>query len=243
MVSAQTLKRIHRHVAMLSSTDINVAARAEHALARYYGSRALEQLKAASQDNDPNVRFRAARVLAETHDAQTYETILRLTRDDDSIVRYEAAIALGTLGDERAIEPLIALMSTPDPKAAVDNAAAMGLTQLGKRAVPALIAVLGDVKPAVQQVAARVLGSIGDIAAVTPLSELLKSREEETRIAGIEALAQIPTSRSLELISGCLEDAALEVRENATYWVRELTRRSTTTTTVSRALPKVRAAM
>jgi HEAT repeat protein len=221
-VSLRTRRRIQRHIEALNSTDTDVAARAEGYLIRYYGVRAFEPLIAVCAHPNPAVRFRAVWALAYMHDARAYDTILQLTRDPEGSVRYDAAIALGILGDVRAIEPLVTLMRTPDPETAVDSAAAEGLVRLGKPAVPALIAVLQQNAPELRRTAAYALGNIGDEIAFEPLADLLRHPEENTRIAGIEALAAIGTARCLFLIGQCLDDVAEPVRSNATYWYSEV---------------------
>jgi HEAT repeat protein len=142
-------------------------------------------------------------------------------------VRYDAAIALGILGDDRAIVPLVSLMQQPDEPSSVDSAAAMGLVRLGNRAVPALVEVLKQGTHSGRGLAASVLGSIGDTRAIEPLTALLASEDESTRIAAIEALAEIGGERCLALIRQRPGDPSPGVRENATYWVQELQTEST----------------
>src|SRR5260370_1376649 len=56
-VTSPAERRIQRHISALDSPDLEVAARAETYLIRYYGTRALEPLLAACDHSNPNVRF------------------------------------------------------------------------------------------------------------------------------------------------------------------------------------------
>lgn len=219
----RTQKRIHEHVEALGSQDASTAKRAESTLFRYYRTRAVEPLIAACDHPNPQMRYRAVWLLGKSKDSRAYETVLKLTQDPDGDVRYDAALALGRLGDIRAIEPLIALIAKPDPETCVDDAAAQGIRDLGSPAVPYLIALLGHSTPSVCHMAAKALGIIGDVAAIEPLSELLRDDHPDTRIAGIEALAEIASPLCIDLIRTCLDDPAEQVRKNAASCLNELT--------------------
>ena len=221
-MTRRTQKRIQEHIAALASSDKDVSAKAEHNLFRYYGARALEMLIEACDHENPQVRFRAVWLLGSAHDSRAFDTVLRLIGDPDGAVRYDAAIALGRLGDERAIPILIALMSIPDLETCVNDAAATGIVSLGKAAVPALTDLLQSDIPSVRRMTAYTLGNIGDEVAIIPLSELLKDKDPLTRMAGIDSLAEIGTSRCRDLIRQGLDDEAEEVRESAAYSLREL---------------------
>ena len=126
-------------------------------------------------------------------------------------------------GDARAVVPLIALLQQYDEKHSVDSAAAMGLERLGQPAVSALLDVLKDGTRQARGLAASVLGGLGDPCAIEPLAALLSDTDHHLRIAAIESLAEIGVSECLSLIQRCLEDPVPKVRENAEYWVNELT--------------------
>jgi HEAT repeat protein len=103
----------------------------------------------------------------------------------------------------------------------VGSGAAMGLAQLGKCAVPALLEVLVHGTDAVRCLTASVLGSTADQRAIEPVSGFLASQDEDVRIAGIEALAEIGGERCLAAIRQCLDDPAPRVREIVAYWLQE----------------------
>jgi HEAT repeat protein len=202
-------ERISKHIHNLGNPDDKVWGRAQGYLLRYYGVKALDQLIAACSAPDPQVRWRSAWVLGYTHEPRAYETLLRLTQDPSGYVRYDAAVALGVLGDERAIVPLISLMLQPDEESCVDSAASMGLVRLGKSAIPALLEVLAHGTETHQGIAASVLGSLHSEHATALIAALLLSPNENIRITGIEALAEIGNEEGLALIKPCQRDTAV----------------------------------
>ena len=85
-----------------------------------------------------------------------------------------------------------------------------------------MIALLLSSNPSLQQMAASVLGGIREEEAIEPLAALLSSEDPGTRIAGIEALAEIDTFQCRSHIEKCLTDPSDRVRDNADYWWNEL---------------------
>jgi HEAT repeat protein len=151
-------RRIKHHITNLDNPDQKASYRAERYLIRYYGSRALEQLKEACQHPNPVVRLRAVWALGYTHDPQAYETILHLTNDPDEGVRYDATLALGVLGDERAIEPLTRILLHNDDT----GAAATVFIRMGLKALPALTEALQQGSPVVRRSVLNVLGNFAE---------------------------------------------------------------------------------
>jgi HEAT repeat protein len=224
-LSARTKQRIKYHVDRLGSPDSKIAGRAECYLLDFYADKAVEMLLPLCRDSNPQKRWRAGWVLAHSNDPRAYEAILGLTFDLDGTVRYEMAIALGILGDPRGIERLEALMVAPDTEEYVDDAAANGMVRMGPAAAPTLIRLLHSDYSRVRRMAAYSLGNIGDESAIDPLSALLASPDEDTRVAAVESLATIGASRCIELIKDRKDsDPAECVRKNAGYWYAELTK-------------------
>jgi len=207
-------KRLRGHIVALASPQGAVARRAECALIRYYGSRALDALMAACSDPSPQVRYRAAYTLGCTRDPRAFDTILALTRDSNGEVRYDATLALGKLGDHRAIGPLIALMSEPDPESCVSSAAALALGELGVNVLPAVIAAFHHGTPEARRLAPSILAGIGDRAVLGPLAELLTD-DPGRRLDAMETLAAIGTRECLVLIDSHRDDESEAVRSAA----------------------------
>lgn len=217
-----TQARILRHIENLGDPDAVVSYRAERYLIRYYGRRATEALTDACADPNPTVRFRAAWALGHTQDPRALEPLVRLVDDPDPRVRYDATLALGKLRDARAVEPLAARMASPDPEGSADSAAAVALAQIGPPAMPVLLPLLEHPIPEVRRKAAYALGRAGGEAAIGPLACLLSHADIPTRIAAVEALADIGAARCRMLLDQCVSDPSEEVRRVADYWRRDL---------------------
>ena len=218
----QSPREVRRLVRDLANRRVKVAARAEGRLADI-ANEIRERLTRATTDPCPRVRWRAAWTLGLIGDPRSFPVLLPLLQDPDPDVPYETAMALGHLGDTRAVEPLVALVRRRDPgnDDALPSAAAMGLVRLGAPAGPARLAVLENGSADARGIAASVLGGIGDETAVQPLARLLEDPDADLRIAGIEALAELG-AQHIPLIEKMLDDPEERVRENARYWVRDL---------------------
>jgi HEAT repeat protein len=129
--SADTRRRIQRHLANLQSPDQKVAAEAENRLIRF-GEKAVEPLLATVDHEDPQVRFRAVWALGKIGDARALPAILRLTEDPDERVAYDAVLALGELGDPRAMPRLREIAAGPADERTLDSAARTALVKLGQ---------------------------------------------------------------------------------------------------------------
>ncbi len=89
-----------------------------------------------------------------------------------------AAYSLGLLGDHRAVDPLLACLADRSEDPRVRGFAAEALTGPSeRRAVPALIAALGDPSVEVRFWAAFALGELGDPAALSALQQLAQTDE------------------------------------------------------------------
>ncbi len=136
------------------------------------------------------LRGGAARALGQLH-AEAAVPSLILTLDDSIYyTRAGAARALGQIGDASAVVPLIGLLK--DDKEYVRWVAADALRSFGEAAVEPLVQrVRGDTGRGVE-LAALVLGKIGDTRAVTVLSELAETHPENyVRQAAARALDAI----------------------------------------------------
>ena len=128
----------------------------------------------ALADEDPGVRCEASIALGRVRDGHAVEPLLAILEDRWMHVREAAARALGEIGDVRAIRPLCALLSGYSD----GRAAAEALVKLGPPAIDDVASVLAG-KPDIigaREMAAKVLGLIGDARAVDPLVAALHSR-------------------------------------------------------------------
>ena len=129
VISADSRKRICRHIEALSDSDPEVSARAEQRLFRF-GAKVIPQLQAVADSADPQVRFRVAWILGKTRDPAAFDTLCGLAEDSDPGVRYDAVLALGELGDRRAVPILKVLAAQPEDEAAISSAAKIALNRL-----------------------------------------------------------------------------------------------------------------
>ena len=129
-ISADTRRRINRHIANLGSVEENVAQKAESRLLRF-GKKAVGQLIGVVSSDNPQVRFRAVYLLGKSGDPQVLSVTLRFIDDPDETVRYDAVMALGYLGDRRAIPVLEEIALHREDPACVASAACMALKTFG----------------------------------------------------------------------------------------------------------------
>jgi len=118
----------------------------------------------------------AARSLGLLHAVEAVPSLIQTLDDSIYYTRGGAARALGQIGDARAVVPLIGRLK--DDKEYVRWVAADALRNLGEAAVePLLQRVREDTGHGVEM-AALVLGKIGDSRAVTVLTELAETHPE-----------------------------------------------------------------
>ncbi len=140
---------------------------------------------------DPRVRERAALWLGEggAGDDEALRALDGALADGDSYVRWAAALALSRHGTRaaRAVPKLV--------EALADDrlwwAASRALWKIGRPAVPALLAALGEPRSEVRREAARTLGLIGAPAAVPALAKALDDPDAVVRLKAGEALGRI----------------------------------------------------
>lgn len=116
MITADTRRRIVRHIETLSSSNDKTAQNAERRLIRF-GTKAVEAFLVATSSPDPQVRYRAVWALGKIGDRRAFAAICALTEDADEAVRYDATLALGELADPRAagfLEELIRRITSED---------------------------------------------------------------------------------------------------------------------------------
>jgi HEAT repeat protein len=115
--------------------------------------------------------------------------LLRAAREPDEGLRRTAVTTLGAIRSPAALEPLIDILIF-DESPAVQDAAAVSISQIGAAAVARLRSLLDDADPATQLRSADALRRIGPPArnAAPRLTELLKSDDISVGVAAAEAL-------------------------------------------------------
>ena len=141
--------------------------------------------------------------------------VLRDPYEDESSVKVAAARALARIRAPEAVPLLVHELREVDEWSSPRIADA--LVAFGATAVPALLELLDEAESTRSTVwAARVLGRIGDAAAMGRLMERLHDRSDAVRIAAAEALGHVRDVRALPaLVRSTLRDPVAHVRAHA----------------------------
>ncbi|HKN86092.1 MAG TPA: HEAT repeat domain-containing protein [Nitrospiraceae bacterium] len=134
-------------------------------------------------------------------------------KDEDWAVREEAAATLGAFRDARAVGPLVQLLGDEDR--AVREASRQSLTAIGEAAVPALGRCLEGATLTVQESAASILATIGDIRVLDVLISALISTDWIVRMHAAKGLGRIADPRSVSPLMPLLQDKVKAVRVEA----------------------------
>jgi len=186
-----TPENVGRLAELLYSEDESV----KRALVKI-GAPAVEPLIAAAS-SDPwwPVRRCAVEILGSIGDQRAIEALLeRLRADKYHYVRRAAARALARLGPEEAIAPLVEALKDFWVRKAVVQALHR-LVKKGSPSVGLLIALLKDNDPDVRHAAVKVLGSIEDEKAITPLIGMLSDDYPKVRISAARALGKFEAAQ------------------------------------------------
>jgi HEAT repeat protein len=160
---------LHGLLADLSSGD---ETRAEAACASLVelGDAALPALRDLLDSPDADTRWWATRTLASLPNLDPGLLLPPLT-DAAPEVRQCAALGLYAHPSEAAIQPLVRALSDEDALTA--ELASGSLVAIGASAIPALLEVLKDARPAARIHAMHALSEIGDERAIRPMIESL----------------------------------------------------------------------
>lgn len=163
--------------------------------------------EALRKDDDPHVRRAAALALDDIGDPQAADRLCEALQDNDSSVREAVVRALGDLDDPRSVAPLAKALT--DEHKEVRTAAAKALEAVG---VPQDVAI--ETWYAVAKGEWESVASLGD-GAFGALSEAVRHRDKEVRVAAVKALGATGNREAVVLLSTALEDNGLDV------WRRE----------------------
>jgi HEAT repeat protein len=155
---------------------------------RIYGERAVDPLLVSLRDTIPFVRAAATEALGEIGDLRAKIALIQLTTDDEPDVQVIAVAALGHFQDKEVIRTLISLLS--DENYRVQIAAIDSLVRIGAPALPALIHALNDPTLLVRTNAAAALGKLEDRAVIPILLRYLDDPIEEMRQATARSLSR-----------------------------------------------------
>lgn len=147
---------------------------------------AIKDLVCALRDEDWWVQARAADALGTLGGDRVVEAVLGLMDQGDDNTRRYAVEILNTVPDQRAVNRLIQALDDPDWWVRERSIDALGKTVDPRGVDPLIDLMLRD--PKVSALCAGALGILGDVRAVEPLSELIKSEDPEQSQAAHNAL-------------------------------------------------------
>jgi HEAT repeat protein len=207
---------------LCTDDDLNVVEDATWVLVRYGAAATSALLEALTEGkaSDARARHNLVHTLGKLADVRALPTLLTAAEDVEPTVRMKAVYALGQIGDTRAINTLI--MRLDDPVQNVSWTAREVLQGFGGAAFDGLIAALSGESAQVRELAANLLGDLGDARAVDALSAALSTDDWQVRFAIVEALGAIGDARALPSLERLLDDPQPPVRALAARMTRLL---------------------
>lgn len=137
---------------------------------------AVSPLLEALEDQSDLVKAEAAKALGVCNDERAFEPLVARLRDGSDSVKEAAAMGLGFLGKPEAVEPLCSLLSSDAISPSVANGAIVAMELLkDRRAVPALVHLLGHKERVTRDLAVSALLHFGDSRAYPALRAALGS--------------------------------------------------------------------
>lgn len=170
--------------------------------------------------NDIEQKKVAARRLAIIGSPRAVMPLTEAIADKNEEVRLLAAGALKRIKDPVGIEPLIRALR--EPMKWLPARIAEVLVELGRTAVPALLAALDDPDPEFKGYIIEILGEIGDKSSVTKLAEVLRGHNPAVRAKAAAALAAVGGSEAVQALLAVLTDNDKTVRSQAVLGLRRM---------------------
>ncbi len=178
----------------------------------------IEQLIADLRSDDMAISAAATNQLKDIGSDEAVDALLALLEDPDYNVRFMAAMTLGLIKSPRSVDPLVVTIKENDDYDVL-WAASWALSELGALSAAPLIDVLDHGKPMTRDVAADILASIGDLAAVEPLGRAfrvygLEDRWETARFGAADALEKFGED-AVEVLVEAMYDEQPAIAERA----------------------------
>ena len=146
--------------------------------------------------------------------------LIALLTADERQVRIDAVQALGQLRQPDTVLSLVNAMG--DEEIPVRRAAARALAQIGRPAIPALVATLEGKGGRLAPYALWALGEIGSPLAIDTLIEATGYFEWKVRWSAVEALGDVGGERAAGALVESLEDRDLRVRNAASEALQKI---------------------
>ncbi len=158
-----------------------------------------ESLERALASQDPEVRRVAVGELTSLGPSST-SSLIRALGDEDWRVRKEATRAIIEMPPTRELAQAVARALQPNDNVGLRNAAVEALAALGQTAVEALAEAAESLDVDGRKLAADALGLSRHPSAVIPLKMLAADDDLNVRVAAIEALGHVGSSRTSEFV-------------------------------------------
>ena len=191
------------------SSNRDVVRTACEVLAKLKDSRAVPYLLKVLDHPDIQARGYASLALGKSGGAGARDGLLKALSDSVNLVRTEAAAGLGYLRQQDTSTLSSLILALADDYYGVRFAALNSLVKFNDRSLPHLYRALESQTPLTRQLAAEALGKMRSPGAPSRLTRLLKSPLWADRLAAIEALAEIDTPASRQLLSSHIESEPL----------------------------------
>lgn len=246
-------------VPFLANADVKIRARVAQALRHSQNLDAVEPLLQLLSDPDIDVSGEAAvGIIRITHFSPEFVQMPRMLdvlieASKDSWVDREAVRILSWIDDPRAAQALVDALQFVEEQTRFAEPIRDGLIRFGKAATEMLIPALKYEEPSARELAAEILGELGNDIAIAPLLRTLHNDDEESyvqyaaavsigklgglealvialkdknqhvRLAAVEALGNLQHKPAIEPIKELLSDSVPEVREAAEKSLAQLT--------------------
>jgi HEAT repeat protein len=152
------------------------------------GNFTVEQLINSLQDENWSIRMNAAKTLVEIGETAV-EKLINSLKDENWQVRWHTAEILGEIGDVRGVKPLINLLN--DKNNGVQSNSVIALVKIGNLGVEILIDNLNSKEWQIREHTAEILGEIGDVRGIVPLTRSLNDESDDVRRAAKASLEKI----------------------------------------------------
>jgi len=152
--------------------------------------------------------------------AKDADGLIALLTADERQVQIDAVQALGQLRQPDTVPSLVNAMG--DEEIPVRRAAARALAQIGRPAIPALVATLEGKGGRLAPYALWALGEIGSPLAIDTLIEATSYYEWRVRWSAVEALGDVGGERAAGALLESLEDRDLRVRNAASEALQKI---------------------
>lgn len=204
---------------LLSSANEGTRATATRLLGVITDPAGVDALSKAAEDPSPVVRANAAWALGQTRSLDAFDPLAVFLGDADGNVRTAAVESMAALARDLPVTRAVTNAAVPVER----RWKALPLSVLrGTDAVPALVDVIFFGTPHERDLAAWLLGKIGDPGAADGMIAGIEATNASSRAAAINALAAMGERKALDRVIAALGDNNVEVRKAAAGYLREI---------------------